>query len=265
MWYSVLMAHFKSINQEIEVGTIIEHKKEIAIQGGTGGPTINYGEHVHLAVLSGEHNSSYFFSRNKMYQSYLNPSLGNVPIESECYRFVNNHLYNSLITGNYPSVTTAFMDPTYYPVYGSQHPCIDVATRIKNPSVYWPIVETGIVTCVHRSNSTDLGNYIIIKYYVPTIPQIPIVGEPVSRNSNVNQIEIITDDVVGYKEPNGTKEGTLNKGFYNVLNETIVDDIKWYKLNGNYYIGSMISDEGNIVDNKKNIKEIGCTYTKSLV
>ena len=62
--------------------------------------------------------------------------------------------------------------------------------------------------------------------------QSAIVIVPTKRNKKVHQIEVIYDKLNARDNANGNKLGTfVPLGFYNVLNESIVDGQKWVEIN----------------------------------
>ena len=87
---------------------------------------------------------------------------------------------------------------------------------------------------IDRSFTQELwGGYLIWK----DLPQINKVGNPVSRNENVNQVEILVDDLDAKSEASidSTSYGYINRGIYNVIEEIDNDNYHWVKVD-DYWI-----------------------------
>ena len=62
--------------------------------------------------------------------------------------------------------------------------------------------------------------------------EVVYVGNPVTRNEDVNQIEVIVTQLNCRKEPSldGEFVGFVNKGIYNYTDTKVVDDYTWYNI-----------------------------------
>lgn len=68
------------------------------------------------------------------------------------------------------------------------------------------------------------------------------LGNPVERNENVKQIEVLIDNLRVRSSPNGTILGYVSKGIYNVLNILNNSDYIWYEIDENMWIASNEGD-----------------------
>lgn len=61
---------------------------------------------------------------------------------------------------------------------------------------------------------------------------IEVVGSPVIKNTNQEQIEVISEDIYCYKEPGLNNEiiGYVNKGIYNYVQTLDIDGKTWYDI-----------------------------------
>ena len=69
-------------------------------------------------------------------------------------------------------------------------------------------------------------------YHIMRYTPVKRVGEPVSRNKMVNQLEVITDTLRARKDPNlkGEIYGYVNTGYYDVHGITEADGYTWYQV-----------------------------------
>lgn len=93
-------------------------------------------------------------------------------------------------------------------------------------------------------------------------------GNPVVRNEDVKQIEVLVDNLRVRSLPNGNILGYINKGIYNVLNIENNGDYIWYEIDENMWIASnegdwtifydlkeVIDDNEKIAENEEDIEE----------
>ena len=71
------------------------------------------------------------------------------------------------------------------------------------------------------------------------LPKKIKVGTPVSRNNDINQIEVLVDNLNARSEADSksTSYGYINKGIYNVLNQKDNDDYHWVQIE-DYWIAT---------------------------
>lgn len=69
--------------------------------------------------------------------------------------------------------------------------------------------------------------------------QIPKVGTPVERNTEVDQIEVLVDNLNARSEASitSTSNGYINRGIYNVVNQMDSDDYHFVQVE-NYWIAT---------------------------
>lgn len=89
-----------------------------------------------------------------------------------------------------------------------------------------------------------------------------VIGDPVKRNNNNNQIKIIEKYLNCRVLPslNGKKLGYVELGYYNVLDSKKSDGYTWYKIDNNkwvagvnnYLIKYLLSKKNNVIDDKNN-------------
>ena len=82
---------------------------------------------------------------------------------------------------------------------------------------------------VHPANVFFLTEDTVLKdgygYSWKRLPkEIEVLGNPVERNKEVDQIEVLTDILRVRDNPNGNILGYIKKGVYNVLNSKKLDD-----------------------------------------
>ena len=65
---------------------------------------------------------------------------------------------------------------------------------------------------------------------------LKVVGNPVSKNDSINQIEVKINYLNCREEPNGKILGYTNMGIYNVLDEKEQGDYKWYQIETSKWI-----------------------------
>lgn len=80
------------------------------------------------------------------------------------------------------------------------------------------------ITVVHNTKGYDF-------YPVP----IDAFGTPVSRNENVDQIEVLANNLRARASANGDIKGYVNKGIYNILAKQL-DSYMWVKIEDNLWI-----------------------------
>lgn len=68
------------------------------------------------------------------------------------------------------------------------------------------------------------------------------IGNPILKNENVKQIEVLVDNLRVRNKPNGEILGYINKGIYNVLNILENTDYIWYEIDENMWIASKEGD-----------------------
>lgn len=71
---------------------------------------------------------------------------------------------------------------------------------------------------------------------------IKSLGNPVLRNEEVNQIEVLVEELRVRDKPNGEILGYINMGIYNVLEEEINNGYTWYRIDENMWIASNEGD-----------------------
>lgn len=84
-----------------------------------------------------------------------------------------------------------------------------------------------------------------------------LIGDPVIRNIEVDQIEVLADDLRCREEPNGNILGFINRGTYNILEMVDKEDYKWIKIKENRWIA--YSDEWSnlfIVNNENLLSKV---------
>ncbi len=89
---------------------------------------------------------------------------------------------------------------------------------------------------IDRNFTTELwGGYLIWK----DLPEVHYVGNPVSRNTNVNQIEVLVDNLNARSDAStdSMSYGYLKKGFYDVVSEQDRNDYHWVKVES-YWIAT---------------------------
>lgn len=57
-----------------------------------------------------------------------------------------------------------------------------------------------------------------------------LLGKPVSRDFSKNQIEVISNKLECYKNPNSELLGYVNEGIYNILDSQYKGDYNWYQI-----------------------------------
>ena len=57
-----------------------------------------------------------------------------------------------------------------------------------------------------------------------------ILGTPVKRDTNIDQIEVLVDNLRARKTANGEILGYIKKGIYNIKDSTILKDYTWYNV-----------------------------------
>lgn len=203
----------------LKKGDKVNFKTLIGIMGGTP----NYAPHLHIALCKGYFN--------------VFPTLKNsIPYadENELNKFINYNLFND----NY-KITTRFktsLDNNYKDKngklidtlgYDGAHPAIDcVSTNIKYPKtmIYWSRKDI-IGTVLNVNYDSSRGHYILIHYVVNDI-----IGNPIERNENVNQLKVLINDLNIRDNANGNKLGFIKPGIYNYIETKEANNYVWYNL-----------------------------------
>lgn len=92
--------------------------------------------------------------------------------------------------------------------------------------------------------------------------KLPIyLGNPVTRNEGIPQIEVLIDNLRVRSQPNGNIIGYIKKGIYNVLNVSNLNDYVWYEIDNNMWIASNEGDwtiyyEVNEKEPEKDVEEV---------
>ena len=79
-------------------------------------------------------------------------------------------------------------------------------------------------------NASTQKEYNILHYSPPS--PIPVVGNPVARNKEIDQIQVALSNLRARKDPSlsGTVLGYVKEGFYNVKDTKTAEGYKWYKI-----------------------------------
>ena len=213
--YTALFGHFKS-KTALTVGTTVKQATMLGIEGKTGTAT---GIHCHIAVAEGKHTSL-----DKMRLTPLNK--GNPkPSKVQCESLLTTYLYNTSY-----KISTPYLDPAYTKEFGIKHPAIDVYGN-GSSKVQWPLSVNGTVVALGTDGA--YGNYIMIHYEIDTT-----IGTPVSRNENVDQLEIKISDlnVRDKATTSGKVLGYGKKGIYNYTKTSVANNYTWCQIEENKWI-----------------------------
>lgn len=123
---------------------------------------------------------------------------------------------------------------------------------------------TGEVTGIHlhfgwfNSNEQDLDWYSktwedFEKYEY--IPELSIIGNPIKRDENVDQIEIKITNLRVRKSPNGEILGYIKPGFYNILDSKVENNYTWYLIGDNMWVAYSL-EFANLYLKKEVIEDI---------
>lgn len=109
-------------------------------------------------------------------------------------------------------------------------------------------------------------NYVIdpTPYIDADLPNLPTLPEPVERDENKYQLEVLINDLRarnGYGL-NATILGFVEKGIYNIYNKATKDNLIWLKISENEDIWIAYSDEWAKLYDYKDYKEL---YEKELL
>ncbi len=85
------------------------------------------------------------------------------------------------------------------------------------------------------------------------VPKLKYLGNPVLRDINKKQIEVIVDELRVRKTPNGEILGYIKKGLYNVLDIKEQDFYTWYQIADDNWIA--YNKDWEIIYEKEEVKE----------
>lgn len=169
--YSVLMGHFKELNKNLKVGSVLEEGDLIGIMGSTGNST---GNHVHVTAAKGRVSRAFYRA------DYNNGSI--VPLEAETNSFKSNKLFYH--KGTYVPALVSYSDyyksnNDFYQWRGDRyHFGVDLITSnsyldANRPEVRWPKkVKATVIAMGDDRNVTSLGYgwWIVLHYSYDETP-----------------------------------------------------------------------------------------------